>query len=450
MKARWFFKGSTIVMMVWLILLVSACAAATPAPTPTFTQPATPVSGGTAESSPPTEESGDAAAGISTAAAARTPIPTPTPTGFEETAESFAERTGLSGRTFLGIPVPHWFDLAGAALLIVAGYFIARLLINQILGWIVQRTKTKLDDEIFATAANELRWLVVIYIADFAVSGLAFLSDNLRTLLDDLFFLAVLVILTALALEMVRGAANHFKANLSTDEDRKRLSPVIVAVRRFTGFLVLILALSIGLAHFNLDTNAFYITLLIAGLIFSLAARDVVTDALSGFIILADQPFREGDSLYIEKMDTWGDVLEIGTRTTRILTIDNRELILPNSQVVKGQIVNYNYPDSRHMLQTDIAIAYGIDIDQMRKTAKEAVRSVEGILDDKPVDVLFIEFDNLARQVRVRWWIADFHTIWTSLDAVNTALEVAFERDKIDLLHDAHIMRVQIENDKET
>jgi small-conductance mechanosensitive channel len=444
MKARWFFTRAAIVMMVWLILLVPACAPATPTPAPTATPHASPVSGGTAKSSAPTQESGDAAAGISTAAAARTPIPTPTRTNIEQGAESFATLTGLSERTFLGIPVVEWLGLAGALLLIVAGYFVARLLVNHILKAIVERTKPKLDDEIFGELKNELRWFVILIIASYAISGLSFLSDRLRTLVNDLFFVLMLVILTSMILGLIKVAANHYRANLATQEDRMRLDPVIISVQRFAYFLALIIALSIGLAHFGVDTNTFLLTLFITFLILSLAARDIITDALSGFIILADQPFREGDSLYIKDMDTWGDVLDIGTRTTHILTVDNRELIVPNSQISKSQLVNYNYPDTRYRMETDFRIAYGTDIDRVRKVAAEAVLGVEGVLDGEPVDVLFIEFEDSARKVRVRWWIATFHDKWYALDRMNAALESAFEKVGIEIPYETYDLRMHM------
>jgi len=217
-------------------------------------------------------------------------------------------------------------------------------------------------------------------------------------------------------------------------------------MQRFAYFLALIIALSIGLAHFGVDTNTFLLTLFITFLIVSLAARDIITDALSGFIILADQPFREGDSLYIKDMDTWGDVLDIGTRTTHIRTVDNRELIVPNSQISKSQLVNYNYPDTRYRMETDFRIAYGIDIDLVRKTATEALRGVEGVLDDEPVDVLFIEFDDSARNVRVRWWIATFHDEWYALDRGNAALESAFEKAGIEMPYEIYDLRMHIED----
>jgi small-conductance mechanosensitive channel len=269
----------------------------------------------------------------------------------------------------------------------------------------------------------------------------------LRTILNDIIFLLALALLTAVALGLIRTAASQYLATQATQEDKDRLDPVVTAVKRFTNLVVLLLALSIGLAHYGANANVLYLTLLISGLIISFAARDVISDALSGFIILVDQPFRVGDSVLIKELDTWGDVLDIGTRTTRIRTKDNRELIVPNSKVVKSQIVNYNYPDSKFRVQTEIGVAYGIDIDLIRKTAADAVRGVEGVLEDEAVDVLFNEFGDSARKMRVRWWIASFHTQQHSLDAVNVALESAFEKAKIDMPYNTYALRVHMENE---
>jgi len=435
--------GAAIVMMVWLALLLPACSPSAPTAPPTSTL----VSDGTAESSPSTQESVDPAADISTSVAARTPIPTPTPNRVERAVEDVADRTGLGERNIFGLSISQWFEIAGAVLFIIVAFFLSRLLVQQLLKRIVDRTKTNLDDAIFAEVGDELRWLLVLIAADFAVSDLSFLGDTVRTASNDLFFLLNLIILTLMALGLIRSASNQYIATLETPEDRKRLDPIIISIQRFAYFIVMILALSIGLAHFGANTNALYITLLVTGLILSLAARDIISDALSGFIILADQPFREGDSVLIQDLNTWGDVLEIGTRTTRIRTSDNREFIVPNSQVAKGHIVNYSYPDTKYRMQTDIGVAYGIDIDQIRKTATDAVRGVKGVLDDEPVDVLFAEFGNSSRLMRVRWWIASFHEHWPVLDLVNVALESAFEQAGIEMPYETYDLRVHIEDE---
>jgi small-conductance mechanosensitive channel len=445
MKSSRVLTGAAILVMLWLIFLVPACASDTPPPTPTVTPPAAPISAGTAEPTLSSAESG-AAAGFSTAVAARTPIPTPTPSAIERRTSEVADRFGLGQRTFLGLTGNQWAELVGATLIIAGGYFFARLLVNQILKRIVKRTKTKLDDEMFVEVKDELQWLLILFIVDFAVSGLSFLGDTLRTATDDLFFVLNLIILTSMSLGLIQFAAKHYIASLDNAEDQDRLDPIITGIQRFAYFLVVIIAVSLGLSHFGANANTLYFTLLATVAIVSLAARDVITDALSGFIILADQPFRIGDSVLIQDLNTWGDVLDIGTRTTRILTVDNRELIVPNSKIAKSQIVNYNYPDTKYRLQTDIGIAYGIDIDLIRKTATDAVRGVKYVLDDKPVDVLFVEFDNAARKVRVRWWIDSFHNEWPAIDAVNVALESAFEKAGIEMPYETYDLQVHIKD----
>ena len=79
-----------------------------------------------------------------------------------------------------------------------------------------------------------------------------------------------------------------------------------------------------------------------------------MSDAINGFLILMDEPFRIGDRIEIRDLDTWGDVVDIGLRTTRILTLDNRMVILPNSKIGKSQIVNYSFPDPKYRVQTTI------------------------------------------------------------------------------------------------
>jgi small-conductance mechanosensitive channel len=110
--------------------------------------------------------------------------------------------------------------------------------------------------------------------------------------------------------------------------------------------------------------------------------------------------------------------LEISTRTTRIRTGDNREVIVPNSQIGTSQVINYTYPDPRYRVQTDIGVAYGSDYDQVRRVIKDAVRGVEGVLPDKPVDVFFRQFGDSARMMRVRWWIDSYDDENPMLDQV--------------------------------
>jgi small-conductance mechanosensitive channel len=108
-------------------------------------------------------------------------------------------------------------------------------------------------------------------------------------------------------------------------------------------------------------------------------------------------------------------------------------VIIPNSSIGKSQVVNYTYPDPRFRAETEIGVAYGTNIEKMRTVIEGAVRGVEGVLPDKPVDIYYLKFGDSARQVRVRWWIDTYRDEKIMLDKVNAALELALDEAGIEL-----------------
>jgi small-conductance mechanosensitive channel len=176
----------------------------------------------------------------------------------------------------------------------------------------------------------------------------------------------------------------------------------------------------------------------------SLAAQDTLADVISGVIIFLDQPFRIGDRIEIQGLGTWGDVVDIGTRTTRIRTRDNRLVIVPNSMIGSNQIVNYTYPDPRYRVQIEIGIGYGSDIEKVRLTIEGAVSKVEGVLTDKPVDALFLDFGPSATVFRVRWWIDSYVDTRRMFDRVNEALYAALDAAGVEMPFTTYDVNVKL------
>jgi small-conductance mechanosensitive channel len=111
-------------------------------------------------------------------------------------------------------------------------------------------------------------------------------------------------------------------------------------------------------------------------------------------------------------------------------------------------VINYTYPDPKYRVQTDIGVAYGTDLDQMRQVIEQAVRGLDGVLADKPVEALFIEYGDSTRTIRVRWWVEDYHKERHMIDKVNAALEVALDKAGIDMPFDTYDINVKMEGEK--
>ena len=186
----------------------------------------------------------------------------------------------------------------------------------------------------------------------------------------------------------------------------------------------------------------------IGGLALSLAAQDTISDIINGVIILLDQPFRINDRIGVHELDTWGDVVDIGARTTRIRTRDNRLVIVPNSIIGRSQVVNYSFPDPRYRVETEIGIAYGSDLDRARAIILDTVRNVEGVLPGKPIEALFIEFGDSAIKILVRWWIHSFTDTRSMFDRVHSALYETLNQAEIEMPFTTFDLNLQMRSTK--
>ena len=376
---------------------------------------------------------GAAAGDVASTVTSRTPVPTPTPSRVDQKINQFTESVGIAGDTFLGLSVNDWINIIISVLIVLLGYLLGGSVLTRVLRWFVGRTGMTLDDKLLNDIGEELQWMVVIVFARYAVMRLEFITGGFRTLLDDIFFILLLAVITIVALKLVNFAVQTYMTNYIAEEDQNKLDAVLTMVRRLGYFLVIVVALSIAMDHFGFNVSVLSFVLLVFGVIVALGAKNMVSDIISGFIILVDQPFRVGDTILIEKLNTSGTVQTIGTRTTRIATGDKREVMIPNSQISESQVVNYSHPDPRFRCQTTVGVAYGTDTDQVHKVITDAVRGVEGVLPDKPVNVFFLEFGDSTKTIRVRWWIDSYSDEYPMLDKVNAAIEVALAKASIDM-----------------
>ena len=203
-------------------------------------------------------------------------------------------------------------------------------------------------------------------------------------------------------------------------------------ILRSIAVVLIVISIAILLEHFGYQVSSVMIVGLVL-LVAYIAVKFVIADAVNGFIILFDQPFRIGDRIQIESMDTWGEVIDVGTRTTRILTFDNRVLVVPNSTIANEQVDNYTYPDTTYRMQLDIGIRFGSDIIQVQNILSHAVSGVQGVLQEKPPEVLLIEFGDSGLTFRLRWWVPTQTDFYIMSNRINLAVIEAMQEAGIEV-----------------
>jgi small-conductance mechanosensitive channel len=357
----------------------------------------------------------------------------------------FAADNGLDKIFFLGLSVEDWINLALSILFFVLIYIAGKWLINRGLRQLLKRASIDAAEEFLVIIRPQVNWFVITFALQVSLARLTFLSQGLRVVLNQVFFITYLTVITATLWKAIDFGTEVFLKRNHTEEDVQRLRPIYLVAKRLLEALLLVGYGSITLSYFGIDITAFAAALGIGGLAISLAAQDTLADAINGFLILIDQPFRVGDRIEISGLGTWGDVVEIGTRSTRIRTRDNRLVIVPNSAIAKDQVVNYTYPDPRYRVQIEVGIDYDSDLKLAREAAIKAVENVEGVLLEKPIDALFVDFGESTITFRIRWWIDSYVDTRRMFDKVNEQLLKGFNEAGIKMPNMAYDLNLKVD-----
>lgn len=348
----------------------------------------------------------------------------------------------------------QWFDIIISIAIIVLTAMLAKPILNLILGRFIKRltkkTKTKLDDVIIEAVRPPLFWLLLVVAFQFAIRRLDFLEIPESFNIEDIYFLFYFLVSFLVAVRLINELIGWYIEEVAPKTESRLDEQLLPFFRRVIIIVVAVIAGIILLDRFDVEVSGLVTTLGIGSLAIALAAQSALSDTIGGFMIMLDRPFRIGDRIEIQALSTWGDVVDVGLRSTHIRTRDNRTVIIPNSVIVKSLIVNYSYPDSTYRIQIEIGVAYGSDVELVRQTIIDAVRHVDGVLEDKSVEALFLRFEDSALIFRVRWWLESFIDTRRMFDKVNTAMYKALYAANIELPFPQRVVHHRInENESE-
>ena len=362
-----------------------------------------------------------------------TPAPTATPGVISELVKDVVRASGMQSTSFLKLSVEDWLNLAISLLIIFVSFLLLGHLLYLGLEKLARRTPSKFDNLFLKAISAQLRWFVSLLGLDYATTRLLFLPPTLKQLLHQIYFAGFVLLIVLILWKLVNILEVWYREKAEEQGDRERRETTLLLLQRVLRFFIVMVGVIAVLDRFGINVSALLTVLGIGGLALSLAAQDTLANMISGLIILTDQPFRVGDRIEIQGLNTWGDVAAIGMRSTRIRTRDNRMVIVPNSSISSNQVVNYTYPDPRYRVQIEIGVAYGVDLKEVREIITKAVRANENVLEDKPVDVLFLEFGDSAMILRVRWWITSYVDTRRVFDQVTEAIYLALEKGGVEM-----------------
>jgi len=234
--------------------------------------------------------------------------------------------------------------------------------------------------------------------------------------LINLVFAFIIIILTQMLTKVWRSVLSEKVLAESGMDTGLQDSIVTITVYTLWVFGILI---SLHVFGFGTTTLALAFGALGIGLGFGL--QNIFNNFISGIILLFERPIQVGDDVEIN--GTWATVKKINVRATVVQTYNNASLIIPNSEFISSQVTNWSFKDKRLRRQIDVGVAYGSDINLVRKTLLEIATGTPKVLKNPKPDVLFKDFGDSSLVFRLR--------IWTDIDnmlIVETAIRFEIDR----------------------
>jgi len=180
----------------------------------------------------------------------------------------------------------------------------------------------------------------------------------------------------------------------------------VLPIYRILAWLFLIYVIIVGVFSPSSATLlAFFASV---GVAIGFAAQDLVKNIFGGLVVMFDRPFQIGDK--IEVSGNYGEVAEIGIRSTKIVTPDDSLITIPNSVFMSGDVSNSNAGENNCQVVAEIYLPLNIDTEKVRKIATEAALISKYIYLNKPIAIIFVnEMHNIKSvyKMRVKAYVSD-------------------------------------------
>ncbi len=179
------------------------------------------------------------------------------------------------------------------------------------------------------------------------------------------------------------------------------------AVTRIIGYAVIVLGVyqAVTLSGVDLGSLTFLAGTIGLGLGFGL--QNVISNFISGLIILAERPIAVGDR--VDVGETTGRVQRIGLRSTSLLTNDNISIIVPNSAFITERVINWSHEDPRVRVRIPFRVEFGTDTERLRAAMVDLAQNHPGVLTSPPPELLFVGFGDSSLDFELGIWSGEYH-----------------------------------------
>jgi small-conductance mechanosensitive channel len=204
------------------------------------------------------------------------------------------------------------------------------------------------------------------------------------------------------------------------------------AIATIAGYVFVVVGLLIILQTAGIDLTTLTVLAGTVGIGIGFGLQNIANNFISGLVILVERPVKIGDRIEVGAVN--GRVVDIGARSTTVLTNDNVAIIIPNSKFIVENVVNWSHNDPKVRFKVPVSVAYGSDVRLVERALLEVARANPDVLGDPPPTVRLEEFGDSGIQFALLVW-SETRVHWRGrlISQLNFAIWDKFRECKIEI-----------------
>jgi MscS family membrane protein len=325
-------------------------------------------------------------------------------------------------------------DFVRAAVIFVVLLIVLRVvlyILQKVAFKVASKTKTELDDMLFKKSSSPLTIIALLISLRVALLEIS-LSETLALSISRTIYSAIVIMLGYLVYITIDLVLIEAWRKISVRSKTKLDESLTNLVHQVLKASLIVLALLYILDLWGIEIIPILGALGVAGIAVALALQPVLSNIFSGVAMVLDKTVRVGDWIVLEN-GTWGVIEKIGIRSTKIRSFDNELVVVPNTVLADNKIRNVSLPEPKVRTVVPFGVAYGSDIDKVKKIVLKEIKKIPHVIDDPKPVVRFLEMGDSSLNFKAFFYVDSFENRYGSLDEANTRIYNALNKAGIEI-----------------
>ncbi len=256
-------------------------------------------------------------------------------------------------------------------------------------------------------------------------------------IVDKIVYVFMIMVFCVLANGLASNLIPFLQKKFAARTDTRFDDMILDLFKKFSGIIIFTTGTLLALDMIGLNIMPFVAGAGIAGIAIGFAAKDTLSNLIAGILLIIDRPFEIGDRIEVwtapVNSATWGDVVDIGLRATKIQTTDNIVIIIPNNEIMKRDIINYTTMTKEIRVRIGIGIAYDADVKKVKEIIKGVSLELGWVMRDPAPKVVVKSFGDSAVNLEARVWISRPRKRMDTISHVTDRVKEVFQEEGIEI-----------------